>query len=412
MGHSQVLKKMLFSTIVLLVALGGAGCGSRAVIIEVTATPLPATAPPPPTPTPGPRTVTVCSSGCDYASIKAAMDDASLVAGSTIEVTDAVHTEGDIAVSKDVTIQGQGAEATIVQAHAEAEASTDRVFYVPPGVTASIRQMTIRHGFPDLEPKLLGVRRCGGGVANEGTLTLEAVVITENTAGGGAGIWNKGTVTVVASTISNNTTGSDEEAGFGCAAGGGIKTVDGLVELIDTTISENAALSRAAGIHIGCASTVVLTNTTISGNTVTGWGGGGIHVKGTLVAVHSTIVDNEVIEGCGGILNRGRVDLTNSIVANNRPDDCVIDRHASASTEFGTFGANVDNLIGDGGCEATFSGDPLLGPLADNGGATLTHVPLDESPAIDAGACLLEIDQRGSPRPQGEGCDIGAVEVE
>lgn len=64
--------------------------------------------------------------------------------------------------------------------------------------------------------------------------------------------------------------------------------------------------------------------------------------------------------------------------------------------------------------------DPLLGPLADNGGPTLTRLPLAGSPLLgsgspsppgDEGACLRR-DQRGTTRPLGAGCDLGAVEVE
>ena len=63
--------------------------------------------------------------------------------------------------------------------------------------------------------------------------------------------------------------------------------------------------------------------------------------------------------------------------------------------------------------------DPMLGPLADNGGPTLTMEPLPGSPAIDAGSCSDQTrDQRGLPRPVDDpgapnvddGCDVGAVE--
>jgi hypothetical protein len=82
------------------------------------------------------------------------------------------------------------------------------------------------------------------------------------------------------------------------------------------------------------------------------------------------------------------------------------------------------NLVEDGSCitDATsFSGDPLLGDLADNGGPTQTHALLTGSPAIDAGpptdgdpiACPPpDTDQRGVSRPQGSACDIGAFELE
>ena len=56
--------------------------------------------------------------------------------------------------------------------------------------------------------------------------------------------------------------------------------------------------------------------------------------------------------------------------------------------------------------------DPLLGPLADNGGSTKTLMPSVGSPAVDGGddaMCALT-DQRGVARPQGAHCDLGAVE--
>ena len=64
------------------------------------------------------------------------------------------------------------------------------------------------------------------------------------------------------------------------------------------------------------------------------------------------------------------------------------------------------------------SADPLLSPLQDNGGPTWTHVPLNHSPAIDAGdnTALPPTDQRGYPRiADGDGngsaiVDLGSVE--
>ena len=75
------------------------------------------------------------------------------------------------------------------------------------------------------------------------------------------------------------------------------------------------------------------------------------------------------------------------------------------------------NLVGDSSCGFGATGDqqntdPLLGPLADNGGPTLTHALLAGSPAIDAGGTTLPGDQRGVPRPQGTVDDIGAFEAE
>jgi hypothetical protein len=64
------------------------------------------------------------------------------------------------------------------------------------------------------------------------------------------------------------------------------------------------------------------------------------------------------------------------------------------------------------------STDPLIGPLADNGGPTHTHALLAGSPALDAGTCTDHLgstvthDQRGVARPQALACDIGAFELE
>ena len=55
----------------------------------------------------------------------------------------------------------------------------------------------------------------------------------------------------------------------------------------------------------------------------------------------------------------------------------------------------------------------LQHPLKDNGGPTETHLLLPKSPAVDhilVGDCVVITDQRGVARPQGVGCDIGAVE--
>jgi hypothetical protein len=108
--------------------------------------------------------------------------------------------------------------------------------------------------------------------------------------------------------------------------------------------------------------------------------------------------------------------LANSIVADNFSSDCE-----------GTITSLGNNLDTDGTCNLLTSAgdhpatDPILGPLADNGGTTETHSLLPGSPAIDAVAradCIgpdgnpLIADQRGVTRPQGPACGIGAFEIE
>lgn len=73
--------------------------------------------------------VTVCAAGCDFMTVQDALDDSGIIAGDVINITDAVHTESGILVNKDVTIQGQGADSTIVQAHTDVDEATERVFF-------------------------------------------------------------------------------------------------------------------------------------------------------------------------------------------------------------------------------------------------------------------------------------------
>jgi len=83
-------------------------------------------------------------------------------------------------------------------------------------------------------------------------------------------------------------------------------------------------------------------------------------------------------------------------------------------------GVNGNNLVADGSCDSDFSGDPLLDALADNGGPTLTHALLPNSPAIDAISaisCTVSTDQREVIRPialtsADTPCDIGAFEAQ
>jgi hypothetical protein len=359
----------------------------------------------------------VCATGCDFTTIQAAIDDPDTTHGAIIEVTDPIHAEAGIVVNKDITIQGLGSDATIIQAHETLDEAPDRVFFIEEGAVVFIEGLTIRHGKPSIPEER------GGGIMNLGRLTLRNCVVTANIANGGGGINNRGALTLINSTVSNNTAAEVRPPGIGCGGGGGIKSGGKSLILINSTVSNNQAgvheRGWGGGVHVGCNCTAVFTNSTISGNKAV-VDGGGVRVRGTLRLVNSTISSNAAGTG-GGLYVVGRLEYANTIIANNGGGNCVLDSSYGFNFQGeGSIGMNSNNLVETGSCDADYSGDPMLGPLADNGGDTWTHALLPGSPAIDvipAISCTLPIDQRWAPRPVAQTsadtpCDIGAFELQ
>jgi hypothetical protein len=185
----------------------------------------------------------------------------------------------------------------------------------------------------------------------------------------------------------------------------------------ESTIARNRA-SNGGGIAYAAA--LVVERSTISDNLAGGpsWSavGGGLmgDAGSTLTVTNSTIARNEVFGGGGGIGGPGGV-LGNTIVAENFAHD-----FGQTTVHLDNCGvgitSNGHNLSDGGDCGFTAPGDrqnvpAKLGPLRDNGGATDTLALLPGSGAIDAGGNSCgTFDQRGTTRPRGNDCDIGAYE--
>jgi hypothetical protein len=306
-----------------------------------------------------------------------------------------VVTAAEIVIDNDVILDG-GGNLTV-------DGDEDhRVFFVDEGVTAELHGLTVARGHTSPESSDIGIAD-GGGIDNRGTLTLTNCTVTQCS---------------VPPTLNP----------MAFANGGGISN-GGTLTLTNCTVSENAVDGSGGGIYSG--GTLTMTNSTVSGNSYPAiWN----HHDGVMTIASSTVSDTGVPgDYFGDITNLNvpeAVTLANSIVDGDcsRGADDPLGR-----ASFTSLGYNIESPGDTCGFDQTgdlvniTEGQLDLGPLAYNGGPTMTHalgagsVAIDHIPAVD---CGVTTDQRGAPRfvggrgplgqgePVGDGCDVGAFEVQ
>jgi predicted outer membrane repeat protein len=193
-------------------------------------------------------------------------------------------------------------------------------------------------------------------------------------------------------------------------------------------VGDNHAGSYGGGLYFNSYPSDV-ENSTFSANTAV-LGGGGIYsaTDGNLRLKGVTVVENSTSQGDGGGIATpsGVVRSQHTVIANNlAPNGVGPDCQGDLSDEFGVLIGDPAGCVISSGAEAVITGvNPRLGALALNAGFSASHLPLYDSPLIDAGSvgeCAapgwsgLLADQREAERPAGGSqgiCDIGAVEVQ
>ena len=349
--------------------------------------------------------------------------------------------------------------------------NSDRVFAVGSDGRLSLQNVVVTGGF-------VSSYQAGGGiyVASTGLLDLYNTTVTNNRSGSGGGIYNLGTTYLRnGSVISDNRT-ADPTISIGIVKripneGGGIINY-GTLFVINSTINNNNAADLGKGGGISNRGNLFVINSTISNNTssVVGDGGGIYNLDGSATLVNTTVSGNVSRREGGGIYNVSVLNLQNSTITNNiaysrqsnsfagggidNGSGTVNLRNTIVAGNFrsldsqgynriaadlrGTFNGNNNNLIGtlDGSVGTIGTGTDIvnanvqLSPLQNNGGLTLTHIPLSGSLAINTGnnslipvdsedidgdgdtTEQLPFDGRNLVRISGVTVDIGAVEAQ
>jgi hypothetical protein len=342
-----------------------------------------------------------------------------------------ITTVTEIVIERNVILDGEG-NLTLDGNDSHRVLGLPAYTNVASPLAVELRGMSITGGRTEESPVA-----CGGGIRNDGALTLVDCSVSGNTAGGeghdaayGGGICNSGSLTLIRSTVSENRT----ERGAGDAGGGIwslVNVVDREVTLTDCTLSGNSTLGEGGGIYVHQGE-VFLTNTTVAGNQASA-DGGGISTRDPLTLTSSTVSGNSA-----GFLGSGLFGGPFTIVSSTISDDGT----SGATLEGGARTMTGSVVVGDcaglgflsrgyniespgNTCGFDQEGDQVnvsvmelnLGPLQDNGGPTMTHALEAGSEAIDkipADDCEVETDQRGEPRPETGGtmCDVGAFEAQ
>jgi predicted outer membrane repeat protein len=239
-------------------------------------------------------------------------------------------------------------------------------------------------------PQTTGMTISGNGASRVMVTQANGVVLRNLTITGGksiapgGGVVNSGKLTIDHSTITGNETAG--LTGIFLSDGGGV-------------------------LNVGSSSVLVVLNSTISGNAAEN-SGGGIYSQGLVELINSTVAFNRAKNGGGIEVSGASLLLMNSVIAKNTAT--AVGANCGPSLLLVNYlGTNISE---DGSCgtdPALLFADPILGPLASNGGPTQTHALLLGSPAIEAAtSCNVTTDQRyvARPQPVGGACDIGAFE--
>lgn len=282
----------------------------------------------------------------------------------------------------------------------------------------------------------------GGGIYNDGgsPVITNCEIVGNKARSGGAGMYSREGNPVIQNCFFRSNTVT-------MGLGGALFCRDGGLEVRDTAFLGNSVTSGSGGAVCMQNGVGVIERCEFFGNLITVGGGGGLFSDaGSMEIVNCTFSSNKSTGGTGGAIHNMESDsvvvnctftenltsmsgvfynesgdslLVNSIFSGNGGGEVTADGGTITLAKCVVPGwSGADNII----AEEVVDDDPLLAPLADNGGPTRTHALGEGSPAIGAGFPAGErtvggspvviplVDQRGYARPNGTGVSIGAFE--
>ena len=389
------------------------------------------------------------SSGTPYASFHKAYTQAAS-SGDIINLTGTFDwtnldesgdsTNSGYTLAKSLTIQGQAADSTFIQASSTVNTADRPVFTVSSGKTVTVKDLTVRYG-------VATASNTGGGFTNNGTLNIENSNVSysrynSSSSDGAGGIFLPNSASAVlnisTSTIAYNTFNARLYGAGGVYAG-----QSNTMTIIASTFHNNESISTipttyafsyadpAGALGQFRFTTTVVTNSTFTNNTTNSYGGAlNIYYPNSFKITNSTIANNNADAGAGGILfdsssNSYQLHLENTILANNTGNGSANDFHVISAAS-GRITDNGYNIV-EYSTNKTWSGTGVLtgnqaslnlsATLADNSATNgvQTLALSAGSVAINAGTttanssiAVPSTDQRGGTRSGAT--DIGAYE--
>jgi CSLREA domain-containing protein len=302
---------------------------------------------------------------------------------------------GDLDIRTDLTLVGEGATETIIQAAAVPGLAADRVMQVHGETDVTIRGVTIRYGIAPAGEDGGGLANMGsgtvmvldslvranssdsgepgqggGGLFNgvDGTLILHNTEVRANRAtvrmGNGGGIFNSGTLLVHGGSITDNRA---------ARAGGGIENFAGVVTLVDVTLDNNYTGINGAGLHTSGVGLVTMRAGSASGNVADMEGGGLWNSVAGVMVIDGVVIDSNIANGAdpdqggGGVFNDGGdTTILNSTITNNMASGAsgsgggIFNNKGTVIVRASTVNGNVSMRAGGG--------------IEDNAGVSMTLI--------------------------------------